>query len=259
MACMDGKCCIVTGGAGSLGRAAAAALLREGARVMLVDRAEAALEEAAAALAAAGGTGAAARIATAAADIADAPAVAGYVRRTVERFGPIDVIFANAGINGEMAPIPDYPEEVFARVLAVNVTGPFLAMKYGMPAMNDGGSIIVTSSVAGLTADPGICAYAASKHAVIGLVRTAAKEGAPRRIRVNAICPGPIDNEFQHELEGRLSRVLGTDATAFLDQRIPLGRHGRPEEVAEMVLFLASDRSGFSTGGVFTADGGMHV
>jgi NAD(P)-dependent dehydrogenase (short-subunit alcohol dehydrogenase family) len=117
----------------------------------------------------------------------------------------------------------------------------------------------MTSSVVGVTSDPGISAYAASKHGLIGLMRTVAKEAAARRIRVNVVAPGPIDNDFQRNVESGLSQALGTDAGKFLDSVIPLGRHAKAEEVAESVLFLASDKSVFTTGSVLMADGGMHV
>jgi NAD(P)-dependent dehydrogenase (short-subunit alcohol dehydrogenase family) len=122
----------------------------------------------------------------------------------------------------------------------------------------NGGSIIITSSIVGVTSDPGICAYATSKHALIGLVRTVAKEVARRNIRVNILCPGPIDNSFQAQVEVGLSEALGTDATRFLDAAIPLARRGKAEEIARAVLFLASSQSSFSTGSLFMADGGMN-
>jgi NAD(P)-dependent dehydrogenase (short-subunit alcohol dehydrogenase family) len=155
--------------------------------------------------------------------------------------------------------VTDYPEDVFDAVVAVNLKGSFLACKHALPRMRDGGSIIMTSSVVGVTSDPGIAAYAASKHGLIGLMRTVAKEAAPRRIRVNVVAPGPIDNDFQRNVESGLSQALGTDAGKFLDSVIPLGRHAKAEEVAETVLFLASDKSAFTTGSVVMADGGMHV
>jgi NAD(P)-dependent dehydrogenase (short-subunit alcohol dehydrogenase family) len=144
-------------------------------------------------------------------------------------------------------------------VVAVNLKGSFLACKHGLPRMRDGGSIIMTSSVVGVTSDPGIAAYAASKHAVIGLMRTVAKEAAPLGIRVNVVAPGPIANDFQRNVEAGLTRAIGRDAGKFLDGLIPLGRHGLPEEIGRLVLYLASDQSSFSTGGVFTADGGMSI
>ena len=119
--------------------------------------------------------------------------------------------------------------------------------------------MLINASVVAVTADPGICAYATSKHALVGLMRVAAKEAAARGIRVNVIAPGPVANGFQDDIERRLSSVVGRDATQMLDAMIPLGRHAKPQEIAQMVLFLASDRSSFSTGGVFMADGGMHV
>jgi NAD(P)-dependent dehydrogenase (short-subunit alcohol dehydrogenase family) len=252
MGILDGKTCIVTGAAGSLGLASARRFAEEGARVMLVDRDRAGLDAALKTLPEG-------RATAMLADVSDAKETAAYVSATVARWGPIDVLFSNAGISGVIRPVTDYPEDVFDAVMAVNLKGSFLACKYGLPGMRDGGSIIMTSSVVGVTSDPGIVAYAASKHGLIGLMRTVAKEAAGRRIRVNVVAPGPIDNDFQRDVESSLTQALGTDAGKFLDSVIPLGRHAKAEEVAESVLFLASDRSAFTTGSVLMADGGMHV
>jgi NAD(P)-dependent dehydrogenase (short-subunit alcohol dehydrogenase family) len=254
MTVLNDKVCIVTGAAGSLGRAVAARFIEEGARVMLVDREAGPLVDAAHMLDAPTGW-----VATATADVADSAATRAYVDATVAAFGAVDVVFSNAGVSGPILSVTDYPEDVFDRVLAVNVKGSFLACKHALPVMRSGGSIVMTASVVGVTSDPGICAYAASKHALIGLMRTIAKETAARGIRVNAVAPGPIDNGFQREVERGLTGVLGRDGGAFLDQVIPMHRHGRAEEIAEAVLYLASDRSSFTTGSVLMADGGMHV
>src|SRR5512136_254410 len=254
MGIVDGKVCIVTGGAGSIGLASASLLLQEGAKVMLVDHNEENLARAAKTLSAKPDS-----LGTTKANVADTQETQKYINQTVARWGKIDVLFSHAGISGAIKPITEYPEEVFDAVMAINIRGSFLACKYGLPQMNDGGSIIITSSIMGVTADPGVCAYATSKHALIGLMRTVAKEAAPRKIRVNVVAPGPIDNSFQSKIEERLTEVVGEDGTEFLNRVIPLGRHGRAEEIARMVLFLASDQGSFSTGGVFMADGGMNV
>jgi NAD(P)-dependent dehydrogenase (short-subunit alcohol dehydrogenase family) len=254
MALLEGKVCVVTGAAGSLGLASSEAFLREGAKVMLVDRTEESLAAATKQLSAHSD-----RIATCAADVADTAETKKYIEAAVKKFGKIDVLFSNAGVSGVIAPIALYPDELFDQVMAVNVRASFLAIKYAQPHMNDGGSIIVTSSVVGVTSDPGICAYATSKHAVIGLVRTAAKELAARNIRVNVIAPGPIDNSFQKNIEDGITKATGRDGTKLLDSIIPLHRHAQAEEVARSVLFLASAQSSFSTGSVFMADGGMHI
>lgn len=254
MKLLDGKICIVTGAAGSLGLATAELFLREGAKVTLVDRDAAALHAAESLLGAHAG-----RLMVRTADVTDAGATSAFVEATLARWGRLDVLFCNAGVSGEICPVVDYPEDMFDRVMAVNVRGPFLGCKYALPKMREGGSIVITSSVVGTTSDPGIAAYAASKHAVIGLMRTVAKEAAPRGIRVNVVAPGPIENDFQRNVETGLSRAIGRDAGQFLDGLIPLGRHGRAEEIGRLVLYLASEHSSFSTGGVFMADGGMSI
>jgi NAD(P)-dependent dehydrogenase (short-subunit alcohol dehydrogenase family) len=179
------------------------------------------------------------------------------IAATVERWGSIDVLFSNAGNAGVIAPLADYPEEVFDDVFRVHVKGAFLMCKYGIPQMKDGGSVIITSSVAGLRGDAGVYGYITAKHAQIGLMRSVSKEAARRRIRVNTIHPGPTRNSFQSGIEEQLSVVLGRDAGRFFDDLIPLGRHAAPEEIARSVLFLASDASSFITGSTLVVDGGM--
>lgn len=251
---MQGKVCVITGGAGSIGVAAAELLIREGAKVMLVDLSEAALQKAAASI---GGGPAADRLACTTADITKSDQVKNAIAGTVDRWGKIDVLFSNAGNFGVVAPVPDYPEDVFDAVLAVHVKGAFLCAKHALPHMNDGGSIIITSSIVGVKGDPGVCAYITAKHAQVGLMRVLAKETAARNIRVNTIHPGPVDNEFQLHVEQNLSKALGRDATAFFNDIIPLKRHVRADEVARSVLYLASDASSFTTGSLLMVDGGL--
>ena len=248
---MDGKVCVITGGAGSIGAAAAKLLVTEGAKVMLVDLSEAALKQAAAAI---GGGDA---VAWHAADVTKSDQVKSAITATVARWGKLDVLFSNAGNFGVVAPVPDYPEEVFDAVIAVHVKGAFLAAKHALPQMNDGGAIIITSSIVGVKGDPGVCAYITAKHAQVGLMRVLAKEAAGRNIRVNTLHPGPVENDFQLNVEKNLSGVLGRDATAFFNDIIPLKRHVRAEEVARAVLFLASDASSFTTGSLLMVDGGL--
>jgi len=247
---LEGKVCLITGGAGSLGKATARLFLAEGAKVMLVDLRSGDLETAAVEL---GNV----NVFHFAADVGRAEAAQAYVDATVKHFGKIDVLFSNAGNFGTVAPITAYPEEVFDAVYRVHVKGAFLAAKYAVPKMNDGGSIVITSSVAGTRGDPGVYAYITAKHAQVGLMRCLAKELAPRRIRVNSIHPGPIDNGFQLAVEHDLTNIIGRNGTEFFNEIIPLKRHGRPEEIAQSVLFLASDQSSFTTGAMLMADGGM--
>lgn len=250
MGALSGKVCLVTGGAGSIGAATAQLFLTEGASVMLVDLETDDLDRTAAALDSP-------RLAISAADVSRGADTQRYVAATVERFGQIDVLFSNAGVFGVAAPIESYPEDIFDMVYAVNVRGAFLACKYTVPAMVDGGSIVITSSVAATRGDPGVHGYITAKHAQVGLMRCLAKELAPRRIRVNTIHPGPVDNTFQRDVETGLTEAIGRDGGVFFDEIIPLHRHGTPEEVARSVLYLASDQSAFTTGSMLMVDGGM--
>ena len=248
---MQGKVCVITGGAGSIGVAAAKLLCAEGAKVMLVDLSDAALQRAATDIGGADG------VAWCAADVTKSDQVRNAMASTAGRFGKIDVLFSNAGNFGVVAPVSDYPEDVFDSVMAVHVKGAFLSAKHALPHMNDGGSIIITSSIVGVKGDPGVCGYITAKHAQVGLMRVLAKELAGRNIRVNTIHPGPVENDFQLNVEKNLSGVLGRDATAFFNEIIPLRRHVRAEEVARSVLYLASDASSFTTGCRLMVDGGL--
>jgi len=192
-------------------------------------------------------------------DVTDSDQVAAGVGLAVSQFGGLDVAFANAGIAGENAPIASHSLDAFQRVLDVNVVGPFLVLKHALNAIRDGGSLIITSSVVGLTAAPGIAGYATSKHAVVGLMRVAAKEGAARGIRCNTIHPGPVANAFQDAVEREATGAPTEKANEIFNSMIPLGRHARPDEVASAVVYLASDESAFMTGATIPLDGGMSV
>jgi NAD(P)-dependent dehydrogenase (short-subunit alcohol dehydrogenase family) len=252
---MQGKVCVITGGAGSIGAASAKLLLAEGASVMLSDLSEPPLKKIADAI----GKESADRLAICTADVTKSDQVKNLIARTVSRFGKIDVLFSNAGNFGTVAPVTDYPEDVFDSVLAVHIKGAFLCAKHAVPQMNDGGSIIITSSVAGVTGDPGVYGYITAKHGQVGLMRVLAKELAGRNIRVNTLHPGPVDNDFQLNVEKKLGEIIGRDGTQFFNDIIPLHRHVRPDEVARSVLFLASDASSFTTGALLMVDGGMSI
>lgn len=249
---LDGKTALITGGGGSLGLATARLFLREGARVVLVDRARTALERA-------GNLLPEGSLLLVEADVGSEEGARSYVEAAVAAFGPIDILFSNAGNFGEVAPISAYPLDVFEEVMRVHVTGAFLAAKHVTPRMRDGGSVIITSSVAATRGDAGVYGYITAKHAQVGLMRCLAKELAGRRIRVNSLHPGPLDNGFQKAVEEGIGRELGIDGTAIFNAMIPLGRHGSVEEVARSVLYLASDDSSFTTGTMLMVDGGMSV
>ena len=254
---LEGKVALITGATGGIGQAAARLFAQEGARVALVDLDETALREVAGSI---GDDQASYTVA----DVTQPDQTQTYVSEAVNRWGGIDVLLANAGIEGALSPIPDYPIDVFDRVIAVNVRGVWLGIKYVVPAMRErgGGSIVITSSTAGIGGTPGMSAYTTSKHAVIGIMRTAALEGAPFGIRVNTVNPAPIETRMMRSIEEmRVAALDDSSATvevakqAFAD-RIPLQRYGDPAEVARLMLFLSSDDSSFCTGGVYMVDGG---
>ncbi len=253
---LTGKVAVITGGAGGIGRAAAQIFTAEGAQVLLVDLNEAALQEAV--------QGAESDQASyVVADTTQPEPVQQYITTAVERYGGVDIVLANAGVEGVVSPLQDYPIDEFDNVMAVNVRGVWLTLKYAVPVMRNwgGGSIVITSSTAGIRGSSGMSAYNTSKHAVIGMMRSAALECAAYGIRVNTVNPAPIETRMMRSLEEMRTTIVGGDATveqtkSNFARRVPLQRYGDPEEVARMMLFLASDESSFCTGGVYMVDGG---
>ena len=252
MARLKGKVSVITGGAGGIGVAAGRLFAQEGASVLLVDLGEAALQQAVQTISSDA-------VSYAVADVTQPEQIQHFVSTAVQRYGGIDIFLANAGIEGVVKPITEYPVEVFDQVMAVNVRGVWLGLKYVMPEMQKrgGGSIVITSSVAGIRGTAGVSAYITSKHAVIGMMRTAALEGAPVGIRVNTVNPAPIETRMMRALEEGFAPGSAAQAKQRIATTVPLQRYGTPEEVAQLMLFLASDESRYCTGGVYMVDGGI--
>ncbi len=248
-----GKAALITGGANGIGRAAALGFARRGARVVVVDRDAAAGEAAAEAARAQGGEARFVR-----ADVTRSADVRAYVQATLDAFGAIDCFFNNAGIEGTVTPTADYEEAMFDAVIAVNLKGVFLGLRHVLPVMlrQGRGAVVNTSSTAGLVGSPGLSAYVASKHGVLGLTRTAAGEVGASGVRVNAVCPGPTDTRMIHSLEQQSSPGDHAAAGARYRASIPLGRYATAEEVADVVLFLCSDLAGSVTAAHYVVDGG---
>lgn len=247
-----GKVAVVTGAANGLGLDAARGFAAEGAKVLLVDR-DPAVAEAARALREAGFT-AQSRIA----DVTRAHDVAAYVDTALEAWGAIHCFFNNAGIEGHVKPVVDQDEAVFDAVMAVNVKGVFLGLKYVLPVMTrqGRGAVVNTASTAGLVGSPGLAPYVGSKHAVLGITKSVAGEVAKAGVRVNAVCPGPTETRMIHSLEEQAALLGVNDAAERYRAAIPLGRYCAPAEVTAAVLFLCSDAASGITGAHLAVDGG---
>ena len=244
---LSGKRAIVTGAGSGIGLLFA----HEGAQVVAVDRVEEAVDETAAMIRKEGG-----EVSSVAADVSDEEAVRGFVDHCVSQFGGVDILYANAGISGGMVPLQEQTVDYWKEVLAVNLIGPFLAIKHASPHMiaQRKGSIICTASVAGLRANAGGTPYSASKAGVISLVQTVANELYGTGVRVNAICPGLIETGMTKPIfEG--ARARGSEDK--IGQLNPLKRYGLPPEIAQAALFLASDDASYVNGQAIAVDGGL--
>jgi NAD(P)-dependent dehydrogenase (short-subunit alcohol dehydrogenase family) len=250
---LAGKVAIITGASGGIGSATAAKMLAEGAKLMLAGRDLGRLKAVAEDL------NAGDLVAICVGNPAEESDVIALVEETKSHFGGVDILFANAGAEGAIAPLTAISVEEFDMVQQVNVRGTWLAIKHAGPAMVErgGGSIICTTSVAGSVGVAGLAAYAASKHAINGLVHVAALEFAKLGVRVNSVAPAPIDNAMMASIEKQASPDDPSLARQGFSGLIAMGRYGTNEEVANMVAFLASDEAAYCTGGIYPVDGGF--
>ena len=250
---MKGRVAVITGGAGMIGHAAAVSLARAGADVMLVDINAAGLAARRAEIEALG-----VRVETQVADVSKSDDVAAYVAGALRKFGRIDAFFNNAGIEGKLGPTHEYDEAEYDRIIAVNQKGVFLGLRHVLPVMlqQGHGAVVNTGSIASERGLAGACAYNASKHAVIGLTRTAASEVGGRGVRVNAVMPGVIDTPL---LESMLHMMFAGDVAAgkrMLGKVATQDRIGLPAEIGTVVAFLLSDAASFVNGAAWAVDGG---
>ena len=248
---LEGKVAIITGGAGGIGKAAANVFISEGAEVIIMDLDEDSLIKTCEEI----GSN---RISYFVGDVTKPDDNNNIVELAKERYGGLDIFLANAGVAGDITTIEEYDEDQFDHVMAVNAKGPFLGLQSAIPAMKlrGGGSFIITSSTAGVMGTPSIAPYGMSKHAVIGLMKSAAKECASMNIRVNTVNPAPVETDMMRLLEEGMTSEDKKDVKADIESSIPLGRYAQPEEIAKLMLFLASEDSSFITGSVYMADGG---
>ena len=249
---LDGKVAIITGATGGIGEATARLFLDLGARVMLVARSSKKLAVTAARLKDHG------EMDGCISDAADEAGMAAAVSATLDRFGGLDILIANAGTEGVLKPIEALSVDEFEDTMRTNVTGVWLAMKHCVEPLKarGGGSIVALSSIAGCIGFPAMAPYIASKHAVYGLVKTAALELGPSNIRVNAVGPGPIDNRMIDSLQKQLAPDDPAALRSGIEATIAMRRYGTNEEVAHLLAFLASDASSYCNGSIYMIDGG---